>query len=101
MGRRHRMEIVGDILRNATGGIQKTQLVYLTNINFTLLKKYQSILAEKGLIESTNGQIYSTEAGIEFLRKYEELMKIWVNFEIKKPATEIERKAVLVHAEQK
>ncbi len=101
MGRRHRMEIVADILRNATGGIQKTQLVYLTNINFTLLKKYQSILAEKGLIESTNGQIYSTEAGIEFLRKYEELMKIWVNFEIKKPATEIERKAVLVHAEQK
>ena len=95
------MEIVADILRNARGGIKKTQLVYLTNINFTLLKKYQSILVEKGLVESTNGQICSTEAGIEFLRKYEELMKIWVNFEIQKPATEIERKAVLAHAEQK
>lgn len=101
MGRRHRMEIVADILRNARGGIQKTQLVYITNINFTLLKKYQSILAERGLIESTNGQICSTEAGIEFLRKYDELMKIWVNFEIQKPATEIEKKVVLVHAEQK
>jgi predicted transcriptional regulator len=75
VGRRHRMEIVADILRNAKGGIQKTPLVYLTNINFTLLKKYQSILVEKGLVESTNGQICSTEAGIEFLRKYEELMK--------------------------
>lgn len=95
------MEIVADILRNARGGIKKTQLVYLTNINFTLLKKYQSILVEKGLVESTNGQICSTEAGIEFLRKYEELMKIWVNFEIQKPATEIGRKAVFAHAEQK
>jgi len=101
VGRRHRMEIVADILRNARGGIQKTQLVYLTNINFTLLKKYQSILVEKGLIESTNGQIYTTEAGIKFLRKYEELMKIWRSFEIQRPATEIERKTVLAQAEQK
>jgi predicted transcriptional regulator len=99
--RRHRMEIVADILRNATGGIQKTQLVYLTNINFTLLKKYQSILVEKGLIESTNGRMCTTEAGIEFLRKYEELMKIWTNFEIQRPAMEIERKVVLAQAEQK
>jgi len=101
VGRRHKLEIVADILRNAKGGIQKTQLVYITNINFTLLKKYQSILVEKGLIESTNGQICSTEAGIEFLRKYEELMKIWVNFKIQKPAMEIERKAVLAQVEQK
>jgi predicted transcriptional regulator len=101
VGRRHKLEIVADILRNAKGGIQKTQLVYLTNINFTLLKKYQSILVERGLVESTNGQICSTEAGIEFLRKYEELMKIWVSFRVQKPATEIERKAVLAKAEQK
>jgi predicted transcriptional regulator len=101
VGRRHKMEIVAEILRNAKGGVQKTQLVYLTNINFTLLKKYQSILVEKGLVESTNGQICTTEAGIEFLSKYEDLMKIWVNFKIKKPAPEIERKAVLVQAEQK
>ena len=50
VGRRHRLEIVTEILRNAKGGIQKTQLVYLTNINFTLLKKYQNLLVEKGLI---------------------------------------------------
>jgi len=99
--RRHRMEIVAEILTNAMGGIQRTQLVYLTNINFTLLKKYQSILAEKGLIESTNGQIYTTEAGIEFLRRYEELMNIWTNFEVQSPATDIERKAVYELAEQK
>ena len=93
------MEIVADILRNAKDGTQKTQLVYLTNINFTLLKKYQSILVERGLVEATDGQVCTTEAGIEFLRKYEELMKIWVEFEIQKPATEIERKAVLAQAE--
>jgi predicted transcriptional regulator len=99
--RRHRMEIVAEILRNAVGGIQKTQLVYLTNINFTLLKKYQNILADKGLIESMNGQIYTTEEGIEFLRKYKELMNIWTNFEIQSPATYIERKAVFELADQK
>ena len=99
MGRRHRLEIVADILRKATGGIQKTQLVYHTNINFTLLKKYQGVLTEKGLIESANGQIYATEAGLEFLRKYEELMKIWVDFGNQEPETEIERRAVLAQAE--
>ncbi len=65
------------------------------------MKKYQSILVEKGLVESTDGQICSTEAGIEFLRKYEELMKIWVKFGVQEPVTEIERKAVLAQAKQK
>jgi predicted transcriptional regulator len=101
MGRRHRLEIVAEILRNAMGGIRKTQLVYLTNINFTVLKKYQNILVEKGLIESMDGQIYTTEEGIEFLRKYEELMKIWTNFEIQSPATYIERKAVFELADRR
>ena len=95
------MEIVADILRNAKDGTQKTQLVYLTNINFTLLKKYQSILVERGLVEATDGQICTTEAGIEFLRKYEELMKMWIKLDIQKPAPKIERKAVLARAEQK
>ncbi len=99
--RRHRLEIVAEILRNAVGGIQKTQLVYLTNINFTVLKKYQSILAEKGLIEPMDGRIYTTEEGIEFLRRYKELMNIWTNFEVQSPATEIERKDVFTIAEQK
>ncbi len=99
--RRHRLEIVAEILRNAVGGIQRTQLVYLTNINFTVLKKYQSILAEKGLIESMDGRIYTTEEGIEFLRRYKELMNIWTNFEVQSPATEIERKDVFTLAEQK
>jgi predicted transcriptional regulator len=98
VGRRHRLEIVADILRKAKGGIQKTQLVYLTNINFTLLKKYQNILDEKRFIESTNGQICTTEAGIEFIRKYDELMSIWVRLEDRKTTLEPDRKAVLAQA---
>ena len=100
VGRRHRLEIVTEILRNAKGGIQKTQLVYLTNINFTLLKKYQNLLVEKGLIESTNGQIRTTEAGIEFISKYDKLMSIWVRLENRKPTNETHRKVVLTKARQ-
>lgn len=71
------MQIVSEILRSAEGGIQKTQLVFQTNINFTLLKKYQSLLAERGFLLSNNGQVYNTEKGMAFLEKYEELIHLW------------------------
>ena len=95
LGRRHKLDIVADILRNATGGTQKTQLVYSSNINFNLLKKYQKILVEKGFIESTNGQIFTTTRGIQFLQKYEELMKEWENLSASGTEMKKERKIIL------
>jgi predicted transcriptional regulator len=84
LGRRHRLDIVADILRVADNGVQKTQLVYLTNINFTLLKRYQKILTEKGFIDSKNGQIFTTNEGRNFLSKYEELMMNWAMLSARK-----------------
>ena len=35
------------------------------------------VLSERGFVIATNGRIYTTMKGIEFLEKYEELMMMW------------------------
>ncbi len=75
--RRDKFEIIASILTLAKNGARKTPLVYQTNLNFSMLRKYTQILAEKGFINSSNDKLYTTMKGIEFLEKYEELMMIW------------------------
>lgn len=75
--RRHKFEIIANILTQAKDGTRKTRLVYETNLNFTMLGKYVKTLSEKGFINSSNGKLYTTMKGIEFLEKYDELMTIW------------------------
>lgn len=96
LGRRHRLEIIADILRAADNGIQKTRLVYLTNINFTLLKRYQKILTEKGFIDSKNEKIFTTQEGRIFLSKYEELMTNWTVLSVGKSSKHFEEEEFLI-----
>ena len=42
-----------------------------------MLGKYMKTLSEKGFINSSNGKVYTTMEGIEFLEKYDELMMLW------------------------
>ena len=49
--RRHRLEVVACILREALDWATKTRLVYRTNLNFKVLSKYLDFLMAKGLIE--------------------------------------------------
>lgn len=75
--RRNKLDIVAEILDLAVDGIKRTGVVYLTNINFTMLRKYEKILIEKGFIEKLDGLLYTTDDGIKFLQKYRELMDAW------------------------
>lgn len=76
MGRRHKLDIYADILRVATNGTRTTKLVYQANTNFTNIKRYLKTLREKELIEFNGGNPHTTEKGIWFLEKYEELMQV-------------------------
>lgn len=77
MGRRHKLDIYADILRLATNGTRTTKLVYQANTNFTNIKRYLKTLREKELIEFNGGNPRTTEKGIGFLEKYEELMHVF------------------------
>lgn len=77
MGRRHKLDIMADLLRLSKNGSKKTRLVYLSNINFNMLKKYVALLESKGFIYDSEGLIYTSREGFDFLRQYDELMIAW------------------------
>ena len=68
--RRSSMEIMVNILEEARSGINKTRLVYRTNLNFIVVQKYIDFLTEKGLIQTDqrpNLVYVTTEKGVQFL----------------------------------
>ncbi len=77
MGRRHKLDIMADLLRLSKNGSRKTRLVYLANINFNMLKKYVTLLESKGFIYNSDELIYTSREGFDFLRQYDELMMAW------------------------
>jgi predicted transcriptional regulator len=77
MGRRHKVDIAADIIAVAMNGVKKTNIVYLTNLNFTIFGQYLKLLSEKGFVEVDNGLVYTTDRGINFLVKYKDLMSFW------------------------
>lgn len=77
VGRRHKLDIMADLLRLSKNGSKKTRLVYLANINFNMLKKYTTLLESKNFIYNYNDLIYTSREGFDFLRQYNELMLAW------------------------
>ncbi len=77
VGRRHKLDIMADLLRLSKNGSKKTRLVYLANINFNMLKKYVTLLESKGFIYYSDDLIYASRVGCDFLRQYDELMMAW------------------------
>ena len=78
MKNRSRTEIVSDILNSANGGATKSKIMYKAFLSYGQLKEYLSVLIENNLIEYLDGtQIYNTtEKGLYFLKKYEELQEL-------------------------
>ena len=76
MGRRQKYDIIADILKIAAMGTKKTRLVYLSNLNFTILKEYLDILLKKELLESSEGIFFTTLKGFYFLEKYVDIKKL-------------------------
>jgi predicted transcriptional regulator len=77
--RRNAMEITISVLEEARNGINKTRLVYRTNLNFLLIQRYTDFLQQKGLIEfvSEPQPVYkTTQKGIELLDEFSKIKQI-------------------------
>lgn len=77
--RRNAMEITINVLEQAKNGINKTRLVYRTNLNFMLIQKYIDFLQQKNLIEVTTDPhaVYkTTQKGNELLEEFSKIKHI-------------------------
>jgi predicted transcriptional regulator len=77
--RRSSMEIIVNILEEARNGINKTRLVYRTNLNFLVVQKYIDFLTDKALIKTDQrpSTVYvTTEKGLQFLTEFSKLKDI-------------------------
>ncbi len=71
--RRSRIDIIIDVLDAAQMGINKTSVVYRTNLNFKLGEKYLELLLKQGLVENNSDKYKTTENGKIFLEKAKEI----------------------------
>lgn len=71
--RRSRIDIIIDILDVAKEGVNKTGIVYRTNLNFTLAQKYLELLRKHNLMENKSDKYITTEKGKNFLEKAREI----------------------------
>jgi predicted transcriptional regulator len=72
--RRSRIDIIIDVLEIASMGVNKTAVVYKTNLNFKLAEKYLGLLQKQGLVENNVNKYKTTEKGKIFLEKAKELI---------------------------
>ncbi|MCS7120583.1 MAG: winged helix-turn-helix domain-containing protein [Nitrososphaerota archaeon] len=82
MERRNCIEITVEILRIASAGARKTQIVYGANLNHSLLKQYLERLEEKGLIKRERDKeerFKTTDLGHQYIEYYRNL-QLLANF---------------------
>lgn len=78
MQRRDHAEVLCSMLEAGLNGVNKTGIVYRSNINFDIVKQYLIDLMKAKLLE-TDGKLYqTTEKGVSFMRKYAELREMLV-----------------------
>lgn len=71
--RRSRIDIIIDVLDVAQMGVNKTSVVYRTNLNFKLADKYLELLQRHGLVENRVDKYITTDKGKIFLEKAKEV----------------------------
>jgi len=73
MVNRDRHDITFEILRKATSGKKKTELMSEVGLSYAQSKKYLSVLLEKKLLEMDKKHLFkTTNKGLEFLEKCEQ-----------------------------
>ncbi len=74
------MDIIANILENARDGVNKTKLMYSSNLSFQHFNSYLEFLLDRKLLDvvEEGRQIYikTTRKGIEFLRLYRRIERI-------------------------
>ncbi|MCZ7357941.1 MAG: hypothetical protein O8C66_15825 [Candidatus Methanoperedens sp.] len=71
--RRSRIDIIIDVLEVARMGVNKTSVVYRTNLNFRLADKYLELLQRQGFVENRVDKYITTDKGKIFLEKAKEI----------------------------
>jgi predicted transcriptional regulator len=76
MVRRDRHDITAEILRKATSGRRKTELMSDVGLSSLQMKQYLDTLLDKGLLEFDNKQqqLKTTKEGLEFLGRCSECL---------------------------
>ena len=75
MKKRESEDIYRDILQLTRNGAIKTRIVYGANLNFKIVKGYLSKLLSLGLLEESRKGYWTTEKGLDFINRYEELIR--------------------------
>ena len=75
MVRRDRHDIAVDILRKATHGKKKTELMSEVGLSYLQTKQYLDTLVGRELLQiNEKGQLKTTKKGLEFLEKCDECL---------------------------
>lgn len=73
--RRSSLDVTVNILEAAQGGVNKTRIVYGSNLNFEIVKGYLNTLVDGGFLNVDGKRYATTEKGVKFIEDYSELMK--------------------------
>ncbi len=71
--RRSRIDIIVAVLEATKAGVNKTGIVYRSNINFRVAEQYLGFLEKQGLIETRSEKYFTTTKGKIFLEKAKEI----------------------------
>jgi predicted transcriptional regulator len=71
--RRNKIDIIVDVLEVTKNGVNKTAIVYKTNLNFRLAEKYLLLLEKQGLLEKKSDKYFTSDKGKLFLGKAKDL----------------------------
>jgi len=78
--RRSSYSIIADVLEVAKKGALKTQIMYRTNLSFSQLNKYLSLLLDRNLLEaaetSEKTTYKTTDKGLLYLRRYRRIREL-------------------------
>jgi len=69
---RSKLDIIADMLRVASRGAKKTQIMYQANLSYNLLTKYLKEVVKADLVrfEHAENCYVLTSKGVEFLERY-------------------------------
>jgi predicted transcriptional regulator len=75
---RNRIDIIAQLLDAASSPTTKTKMMYKALLSYEQLKEYLVMLSENDLIayNKTSGRFSTTNKGYEFIKRYEDLMKL-------------------------
>ena len=71
--RRNRIDIIVEVLDVAKNGVNKTSIVYKTNLNFKIAERYLKLLEIRGFVENKSDKYITTNKGRIFLEKAREI----------------------------